>query len=113
MPDRSDHEDFQVILNKIHKEGINYIASVSKSFKIAESRFAFARMAQELCRALSRGRDECSDELVQDSITEMQEIVQKAHADAKATAEMFDVNRREFTKVRWGHIDESVIRHNL
>ena len=105
MPDRSDHKDVQVVLHKIHQGGINYIASVSKSFKTAESGFTFAKMAQELCRALSRGRDECTDELIHGSITEMQEIAQKAHIDAKATTEMFDSNRREFTAVRRGHTD--------
>jgi len=73
---------------------------VSKSFKTAESGFTFAKMAQELCRALSRGRDECTDELIHDSITEMQQIAQKAHTDAKVTTEMFDSNRREFTAIR-------------
>jgi hypothetical protein len=110
MPDRSDHEDVQVILHKIHKVGIKYIASVSKSFKTAESGFAFAKKAQELCTTLSGGRDECSNELIHGSIAQMQEIAQTAHVDAKATSEMFNANRREFTKVRRGHTDESVIK---
>jgi hypothetical protein len=113
MPDRSDHEDVQVILQNIHKRGINYIASVSKSLNTAESGYAFAKMAQELCIALSRGRDECTDEFIQDSITEMRKIAEKAFADAKVTTEMFNANRREFTEVRRGHTDESVIRRHL
>ena len=107
MPDRSDHEDVQVILHKIHKGGINYIASVSKSFKTAESGFVFAKKAQDLCITLSRGRDECSNELIHGSIAEMQEIAQTAHADAKATSEMFNANRREFTEVRRGCTNKS------
>jgi hypothetical protein len=102
-----------VILHKIRKGGINYIASVSKSFKTAESGHIFAKMAQELCVALSSGRDECPDKFIQDSITEMQEIAQKAHTDAKVTTEMFDANRREFTEVWRSHNDESVIRQHL
>jgi len=109
MPDRSDHEGVQVLLNKIHKEGKNYIASVSKSFKTAESGFAFAKKVEELCTTLSGGRDECSNELIHESIAEMQEIVQTAHADAKATSEMFNANSRAFTEVRRGHTDEPVI----
>ena len=99
MPHRSDHKDVQVVLHKIHQGGINYIASVSKSFKTAESGFTFAKMAQELCRALSQGRDGCSDELIRDSLTEMREIAQNAYTDAKAATEMFDSNRREFGEV--------------
>jgi len=106
MPDRSDHEDVQVILHKIHKGGRNYIASVSKSFKTAESGFAFAKKAQDLCIALASRRDDYPDNLIHDSIAEMREIAQKAHADAKATAEMFDANRQEFGEVRRDHIDE-------
>jgi hypothetical protein len=86
---------------------------VSKSLKTAESGFAFAKMAQELCRALSSGRDECLDKLIHASIAEMRKIAQKAHADAKGTADMFDANRREFTEVRLGHTDESVINQHL
>ena len=107
MPDRSRHKDVKVILRKIHKAGKNYIASVSESFKTAESGFAFAKRVQELCIALASGREECSDELIHDYITEMREIVQKAHTDAKATMEMFDANRREFYEVRRGHSDEN------
>jgi tRNA G37 N-methylase TrmD len=113
MPDRSDHKAVQVILHKIHKGGINYIASVSKSFNTAESGLAFAKLAQELCIILSSGRDEGFDELIQDSITEMREIARKAHADAKATMDMLDANRREFTEVRHSHTDETVLRQHL
>ena len=81
---------------------------MSESLKTAKSGFEFARVAQELCRALSRGRDECTDELIHDSITEMQQIAQKAHTDAKVTTEMFDSNRREFTEVRRSHTDKSL-----
>jgi hypothetical protein len=113
MSDRSNHKDVQVILHRIQEGGANYIASVSKSFKTAESGFAFAKMAQELCTAISSKREECSDELIHDSIAEMREIAQKAHADAKITAGMFNANSREFTEVRRGHTDESVIRQHL
>jgi hypothetical protein len=110
MPDRSDYEDVQVILYNIHKWGIYYIALVSKSCKTAHSAFAIVKKAQELCTTLSGGRDKCSNELIHGSIAEMQEVAQIAHADAKTTSEMFNANRREFTKVRRGHTDESVIK---
>jgi len=97
---RSDHEDVQVILHNIHKRGIDYIALVSKSFKTAESAFAIVKKAQGLCTTLSGGRDECSNELIHSSIAQMQEVAQTAHADAKATSEMFNANRREFTEIR-------------
>jgi len=113
MPDRSDHEDVQVILHKIHKGAENYIASISKSPKTAESGHAFAKMTQEPYIALSSGREECSDELIHDSIAKMREIAQKAHADAKITAKMFNANKREFTEVWRSHADESVIRQHL
>ena len=113
MPDRSDHEDVQVILHKIHKGGRNYIASVSKSFNTAESGYAFAKLAQKLCITLSNGRDKCSKELIYASITKMREIAQKAHGDAIVTACRFYANRREFTEVRRNHTDESVIRQNM
>jgi hypothetical protein len=113
VPDRSDHADVQVIRHKLHRGGKNYIASVSRSLKTAESGFAFAKLAQELCITLSSGRNKRSDEVIQDSITEMREIAQKAHADAKATADMFDINKREFTEVWRGHTDESVVRQHL
>jgi hypothetical protein len=74
---------------------------VSESLKTAESGFAFAKRAQDLCNAL--GRRDCSDELISDSITEMRAIAQKAYTDAKATTTMFDANRREFIEVRRGH----------
>ena len=108
MPDRSNQEDVQFILGKIHGEGKNFIASVSKSLNTAESGHAFAKVAQELCITLSSGRNERPDEVIQDSITKMQEIAKKAHDDAKDTAGMFDVNKREFTEVWRGHTDESV-----
>jgi hypothetical protein len=76
---------------------MHYIESVSESFKTVESGFAFAMTARELCMALD-GQD-FSDEVIQDSIAEMRELAQKAHDGAKATAEMFDANRREFTEV--------------
>jgi len=107
MPDRSRRKDVKVILRKIREAGKNYIASVSESLKTAESGFAFAKRAQDLCSFLASGREQCSDELIQDSITEMREIAQKAHVKAKATTQMFDANRREFTAVRRGHIDKS------
>jgi hypothetical protein len=113
MPDRSDHKAVQVILHKIHRRGINYIASVSKSFNTAESGYAFAKLAQKLCITLSNGRDKCSKELIYASITKMQEIARKAHDDARVTTPRFDDNRREFTKVRRNHTDESVIRQNM
>jgi hypothetical protein len=100
MPDRSNHKDVQVILRKIKEGGTNYIASVSESLKTAESGFAFAKRAQDLCTSLGSGRAECSDELIQDSIIEMREIAQSVKADAKATMEMFDANRQEFMEVR-------------
>jgi hypothetical protein len=105
MPDRSKNKEVQVILREIHKGGGNYVASVSKSFKTAESGFAFAKRAQDLCNAL--GRRDCSDEVIHDSITEMRAIAQKAHDDAKATTKMFDANKQEFTEVRRGHIGTS------
>jgi hypothetical protein len=105
MPDRSNHKDVQVILQKIQQGGMQYIASVSKSFKTAESGFAFAMTARELCMALD-GQD-YSDEIVQDSITEMREIAQQALDGAQLTTNMFDANRREFTEVRRGHADKS------
>jgi hypothetical protein len=108
MSDRSNHKEVQVILQKIYKGGTNYIASVSESLKTAKSGFEFARVAQELCRALSQGRDGCSDELIHDSLTEMREIAQNAYTDAKAATEMFDSNRREFTEVRRSHTDKSL-----
>ena len=107
MPDRSNHKEVQVILNKIQEGGTNYIASVFESFKTAELGFAFAKRAQDLCASLASGREECSDELIHDSITEMREIAKKAHADAKATSEMFDANKEEFTEVRRDHNDET------
>ena len=110
MSDRFDHKDVQVVSRKIHKGGIDYIALVTK---IVESGYAFAKLAQELCDTLSGGRDECPDELIQDSIAEMQEITQKAHNDAKATADMFNATRMKFTKVRRSHTDESAIRQHL
>jgi len=96
----SNHKEVQAILQKIYKGGTNYIASVSESLKTAKSGFEFARVAQELCRALSQGRDGCSDELIYGSLAEMREIAQNAYTDAKATTEMFDSNRREFTEIR-------------
>ena len=100
MSDRSNHKKVQIILLKAHKGGLNYIASVYESLKTAISGFAFANVAQELCRALSQGRDGCSDEFIHDSLTEMRKIAQNAYTDAKATTQMFDSNRREFTQVR-------------
>jgi hypothetical protein len=108
VPDRSKHKEVQVILRKIHEGGNNYIASVSESFKTAESGFAFANRARDLCNTLAQGRDACPDEVIHDSITEMREIAQKAHADAKVITTMFDTNRREFTEVRRGHTDKSL-----
>jgi len=70
-------------------------------------------MAQELCVALSGGQDDCPDTFIQKSIREMQEIVQKAHSDARVTTQMFDANRREFTEVRRCHTDEFVTRQHL
>ena len=113
MPDRSDRKDVQDILSNIRKEGINYVAAVSESFKTARSGHAFAKMAQELCVSLSGGRGDCPDTLIQKSIGEMQDIAQKAHSDATVTSKMFDDNRLEFTKVRRGHNDDSVIRRHL
>jgi hypothetical protein len=84
---------------------VHYIESVSESLKIAESGFAFAKRAQDLCNGL--GIPDCSDELIHDSITEMRGIAQKAHADAKATTAMFDANKQEFTEVRRGHTDKN------
>ena len=107
MPDRSNHKEVQVILHKIQEGGTNYIASVSKSFKTAESGFSFAKRAQDLCISLASGREDCSDELIHDSLTEMREIAQNAYTDAKAATEMFDSNRREFTEVRRSHTDET------
>jgi len=107
MSDRSKNKEVQIILRKAHKGGTNYIASVSKSFKTAESGFAFAKRAQDLCSFLASGREECSDELIHDAIAEMREIAQKAHADAKATKAMFDANKQEFAEVRRGHTDET------
>lgn len=78
---------------------------MSKSIKAAESGFAFAKRAQDLCNAL--GEEECSDELIHGFITEMQVIAQKAYADAKATKEMLDVNKLKFTEVRRDHTDKS------
>jgi hypothetical protein len=80
---------------------MHYIASVSESFKTAESGFAFAMTARELCVALDE--QDCSDDVIQDSIAEMRELAQEAHDGAKATTEMFDDNRWEFTKVWQGH----------
>jgi hypothetical protein len=105
MLHRSNHKDVQAILRKIHEAGKNYIASVSESFKTAKSGFAFATTAQELCAAL--GGQDCSNEVIHGTITEMREISQKAHNDAKATTEMFDANRREFTEVRQGHAEKN------
>jgi hypothetical protein len=107
VPDRSKHKNVQVILHKIHEEGKSYIASVSESIKAAESLFAFAKRAQELCNALASGRDNYSDEVIDASIPEMREIAQKGHADAKAAKEMFGANKRKFTEVRQGHTDET------
>jgi hypothetical protein len=106
MPDRSDHPKVQVILRKIYKGAKNYITAVSKSFKTAESGYASAKLAQELSETLRGPRDECPDEVIQDSIAEMQEIAQKASADATVTAGMFDANFQEFTQVRRSHTDE-------
>jgi hypothetical protein len=108
MSDRSNHKDVQVILHNIHKGGENFITSVNESFNTAESGFAFAKRAQDLCLSLASGREECSDELIHGSIAEMREIAQKAHADAKAATEMFDANKLEFTEVWRGHTDKSL-----
>jgi hypothetical protein len=113
MSDRSKNKEVQIILRKAHKGGTNYIASVSKSFKTAESGFAFAKRAQDLCSFLASGREKCSDELIHVSITEMRDIARKAHTDAKVTTQMFDANKRQFTKVWCSHADESVIRQRL
>jgi hypothetical protein len=110
MLDRSDHKAVQAILRKIHKGGIKYIESVTKSFKTAESGYAFAKLAQELCDTLSGGREECPDELIQDSIAEMKAIAKNAHDDAKVTADMFNATSQVFTEVRRSHTDESAIR---
>jgi hypothetical protein len=104
MPDRSDHKDAQVILHKMQQGGAHYIESVSEGLKTAESGFAFANRAQDLCNNL--GSPECSDELIRDSIAEMRAIVQKMFNDAKATAEFFSTNRQEFAEVRQGLTDE-------
>jgi len=112
MPDRSDHEDIQVIVSRIHEGRINYIAAVSQSRKTAESGHAFAKMVQELCIALSGGLDDCPDTFIQKSIGEMQEIAQIAHYDAKVATEMFDASRQDFTEVWRDHKDESVIRRH-
>jgi hypothetical protein len=106
MSDRSNHKEVQVILDKAHKGGTNYIASVSESFKAAESGFAFAKTVQDLCITLASRRDNYPD-LIHDSIVEMREIARKAHADSKSTWEMLRVNRLEFTEVRRGHTDET------
>jgi hypothetical protein len=105
MPDRSNHKDVQVILHKIHKGGMNYIALVSESSKTAESGFEFAKRAQDLCDALG-GRD-YSEELIRDSITEMREIAQKVRNDAKTSIKMFYMNRKEFTEVWQAYTDKS------
>jgi hypothetical protein len=76
---------------------MHYIESVSESFKTIESGFAFATTALELCVALD-GQD-CSDEIIQDSIAEMRELAQKAHDGPKTTTTMFDADRRQFTEV--------------
>ena len=107
MSNRSNHKEVQVILLKAHQGGLNYIASVYESLKTVESGFSFAKRAQELCVALASGREEYSDDFIRESITEMREIAQKAHADAKATKEMFDANKDEFTEVRRGHTYET------
>jgi hypothetical protein len=107
MSDRSNHKEVQVILDKARKGGRHYIASVSKSFKTAESGFAFAKKAQDLCIALASRRDDYPDNLIHDSIAEMREIARKAHADSKSTQERLQANMREFIKVRRGHTDET------
>jgi hypothetical protein len=107
MSDRSNHKEVQIILDKTRKGGTNYITSVSESLKTAESGFSFAKRAQDLCIALASRPDDCPDKLIHDSIAEMREIARKAHADAKATKEMFEANRQEFTEVRRGHTDET------
>ena len=113
MPDRSDHPRVQVILRNIYKGGESYITAVTKSFATAESGYAFAKLAQELCVTLSGPREECPNEVIQDSIAEMKEIANKAHTDAHHTAEMFNATSREFTQVRRSHTDESAIRQHL
>jgi hypothetical protein len=105
MFDRSNNTEIQVILHKIQQGGVHYVESVSQSFETAKLGYAFAKRAKDLCNNL--GRPECFDGLIHDSITEMQAIAEKAHADAKATAAMFSANRQEFTQVRRGYTDQS------
>jgi hypothetical protein len=111
MPDRSNHKGVQVILYKIHQGGINYIASVSKSFKTAESGFAFAKRALDLCDDL--GKQDCPDEFIHHSITEMRTVAKTACNHAKDTTAMFEANGMEFTEVRRATLIGVVIRQYL
>jgi hypothetical protein len=111
MPDRSNYKDVRVILGRIHEGGLNYLASMSKSFKTAELGFAFAKRAQDLCNALGGG--DCSDQLIHDSIKEMLEIARGAHTDAKSTTALFDANRQEFTEVRRSPLIRAVLKQYL
>jgi hypothetical protein len=95
---RCDHSAVQGILDRIREEGAKYVVSVSKSVEIAQSGYAFANKAQDLCIALEEGKT-YSNEHVHCTITEMQKIAQVAYAAAKATADMFRANRQEFTRV--------------
>jgi hypothetical protein len=103
MPDRSNHKEVQVILRSVQKRGTYSILSVSESFKTVGSGFAFAKRAQDLCSSLASGRKKRSDEPIHDSITEMREIAQKAHTDAKVAKEIFDAS----TEVRRHYTDEN------
>jgi hypothetical protein len=97
---RSDHRVVQDILDRIRSEGAKYVLSVSNSVETAQSGYAFANRAQDLCIALD---DEIKTYLktkIQYIITEMRTIAQEAHASAKATANGFRANRQEFTEVR-------------
>lgn len=81
---------------------------MSKSVEFAQSGYAFANRAQDLCIALDDERKTYSNEHIQYTINDMRKIAQEAHATAKGTANMFRANRQEFIKVRRYHTDEGL-----
>ena len=95
---RSDHGAVQGILNRIREEGAKYFVSVRNSVETAQSGYLFARKVQELRSILAEEANN-SDVAIHAFIREMQGIAEKAHATAKATANMFRANRQEFAEV--------------
>jgi hypothetical protein len=56
-------------------------------------------MAEELCGFLLDSNGTHSDDIIKSYITEMQEIVTKAHEEATTTANMFRASRQGFNTV--------------